>query len=327
MNCKRTCRYLLPGLLTVGVVMAQSPLLLVLEKEAASLAFVDPESGRVLGRVPVGESPHEIIASPDGKLAFVANYGSRNPGTTISVIDVPARKEIRRVDLGPLRKPHGLAFSDGKVYFTAEVNKVVGRYDPAADRVDWILGTGQNSTHMVLVSPDANTMYTANIGSDTITVIERASGQAAWNETVIPVGKGPEGFDVSPDGKQLWAAGSRDGSVSIVDLAARRVVGTIDVHTKRSNRLKFTPDGKRVLISDLEAGELVVLDAGSRSEVKRLKLGRAPEGILILPDGSRAFVAVSGDNNIAVIDLVSLQVTRRISTGAGPDGMAWIAAK
>jgi YVTN family beta-propeller protein len=308
-----------------GWAAAQSPTLLVLEKEAAALAFIDPESGKVDARVPVGESPHEIVASADGKLAFVANYGSRNPGTTISVIDVPGRKEIRRVDLLPLQRPHGIAFLDGKVYFTAEANMTVARYDPAVNKVDWLMGTGQSSTHMVTVAAGGNTLYTANIGSDTISVLE--SGQRGWRATVIPVGKGPEGFDISPDGKQLWAAGSQDGSVTVVDLAARKAIGTIDVHTKRSNRLKFSPDGRRVLISDLAGGELVVVDTSTRAEIKRLNLGRSPEGILIVPDGSRALVAVAGDNNIAVIDLKSLEVSHRISTGAGPDGMAWIAGK
>src|SRR4051794_33442642 len=101
-------RTLLFSIFGAHMMLAQSPQLLVLEKEAASLAFLDPESGKVLGRIPVGESPHEIVASPDGKLAFVANYGSRNLGTSISVIDIPARKELRRVDVSPLRKPHGL---------------------------------------------------------------------------------------------------------------------------------------------------------------------------------------------------------------------------
>jgi len=313
--------------MAAGSAAAQSPTLLVLEKEAAALAFVDPESGKVDARVPVGESPHEIVASADGKLAFVANYGSRNPGMTISVIDVPGRKEIRRVDVLPLQRPHGIAFLDGKVYFTAEANMAVARYDPAANKVDWIMGTGQSATHMVMVGAGGNTLYTANIGSDTISVLEQTPGSRPWHTTVIPVGKGPEGFDISPDWKQLWAAGSQDGSVTVVDLAARKAIGTIDVHTKRSNRLKFTPDGRRVLVSDLAGGELVVVDTSTRSEIKRLNLGRSPEGILIVPDGSRALVAVAGDNNIAVIDLKSLEVSRRISTGAGPDGMAWIAGK
>ncbi len=300
-----------------------SPALLVLNKEENSLAIVDPATRRVVGRVPTGEAPHEVTVSADGKLAFVTNYGSRNPGNTISVIDLAAQKEVRRVDLGPLGRPHGITFANGKVYFTAEASKLIGRYDPASQRIDWLLGTGQNTTHMLLVSRDTNTIFTANIGSDSITAIERAASPLDWNETVIPVGKGPEGIDLSPDGKELWAAHSRDGGVSIIDIATKKVKHTLDLQTKRSNRLKFTPDGKLVLISDLAGGDLVVLDAPTRKEIKRMKLGRSPEGILIVPDGSRAYVAVAGDHNVAVIDLKTLELSDHIPTGSGPDGMAW----
>jgi YVTN family beta-propeller protein len=301
-----------------------SPALLVLNKEESSLAIIDPATNKVVARVPTGEAPHEVTVSSDGKLAFASNYGSRNPGNTISVIDLSTQKELRRFNLGPLGRPHGLFFADGKLYFTSEACKIVGRYDPASNQVDWLLGTGQNSTHMILVSKDANTIFTANIGSDSITVIERAPGAAGWNETVIPVGKGPEAIDMSPDGKQVWTAHSRDGGVSIIDIASKKVIQTLNVNTKRSNRLKFTPDGKTVLISDLGGGELVVLDAVARKEVKRLPMGRNPEGILIVPDGSRAYVAVAGDNNLAIIDLKTLEITGRVTTGSGPDGMAWV---
>jgi YVTN family beta-propeller protein len=176
---------------------------------------------------------------------------------------------------------------------------------------------------MVLVSKDGNRLFTSNIGSDTITAVERGSGAGAWNEAVIPVGKGPEAIDWSPDQKEVWTAHSRDGGVSIIDAATCKVTQTIDVGTKHSNRLKFTPDGKLVLISDVDPGELVVVDRASRKVIKRSKLGKGPEGILIQPDGARAYVAVAGDNNVAIVDLKTLQLTGRISTGSGPDGMAW----
>jgi YVTN family beta-propeller protein len=226
------------------------------------------------------------------------------------------------VDLDPLMKPHGLSVAEGKLYFTAEANMIVGRYDPAANRIDWLLGTGQSSTHMVMVTKDASRIFTANIGSDSVSMFER-SGSLTWNQTVIPVGKGPEGFDVTPDGQQLWAANSRDGSISMIDIAAKRLIRTFGVQTKRSNRLKFTPDGRLVLISDLEAGDLLVMERATRREVKRMRVGKNPAGILIVPDSSRAYVAVTGDNNVAVIDLKTLELTARISTGDGPDGMAW----
>jgi YVTN family beta-propeller protein len=189
--------------------------------------------------------------------------------------------------------------------------------------VDWLLGTGQNTTHMVLVSKDSSRIFTANIGSDSISVLERGSNPMNWNQTVIAVGKGPEAIDMSPDGKEIWTAHSRDGGVSIIDIAGKKVVQTIDLHTKRSNRLKFTPDGKRVLVSDLDGGEVVALDVAGRKEIKRIKMGRTPEGILITPDGSRAYVGVAGENFVAILDMNTLEVTGHISTGTGPDGMAW----
>jgi YVTN family beta-propeller protein len=319
---KTFLRWVLPScVLWTAAAQTPSPALLVLNKEG-SLAIVDPESRKVVGRVRVGESPHEVAASEDGKLAFVSNYGSATPGRSISVIDLAAQKELHRVDLDPLMKPHGLWVAEGKLYFTAEANMIVGRYDPAANRIDWLLGTGQSSTHMVMVTKDASRIFTANIGSDSVSMFER-SGSLTWNQTVIPVGKGPEGFDVTPDGQQLWAANSRDGSISMIDIAAKRLIRTFGVQTKRSNRLKFTPDGRLVLISDLEGGDLLVMERATRREVKRMKVGKNPAGILIVPDSSRAYVAVTGDNNVAVVDLKTLELTARISTGDGPDGMAW----
>ena len=318
-------RALLAFLFAAAVLAAAqmpSPALLALNKEG-TLAIVNPATKEVVAKVRVGESPHETAATPDGKLAFVSNYGSTTPGSTISVIDLATQKEIHRVDLGPLRRPHGLAVLDSKLYFTCEVNKIIGRYDPAANQIDWLLGTGQDQTHMIEVNKDGTEMYTANISGNTVSVIDR-TGAANWTVTSIDVGKGPEGFDVTPDGKQLWAAGSRDGSVSIVDLFTKRVTHAFNVQTKRSNRLRFTPDGKLALISDLDAGELLVLDRATLKAIKRIKLGSQPAGILIQPDGARAYVAVTGDNNIAVIDLKNLTLVDRLSTGQNPDGMAWV---
>jgi YVTN family beta-propeller protein len=322
---KRLSLLALFALALAGPALAQGPRLVVLNKEDATLVTVDPASGKILGTAPTGEGPHEVTVSADGRTAFVGNYGgAAGPGSTISVIDLGAMKELRKVDVSPLRRPHGVFFADGKVYFTAETNRIVGRYDPAANQIDWLLGTGQVSTHMVWVNRDATKMYTANIGSDSISIIERAANGQTWNQTVIPVCKGPEGFDLSPDGRELWAAGSRDGTVSIVNLEQKKVVGTLELQTKRSNRLKFTPDGKLALITDLDAGELLVVDVATKAVAKKIPLGKMVEGILMQPDGARAYVAVNGENYIAVIDLKTLAVAGRIEPGKGPDGMAWV---
>jgi YVTN family beta-propeller protein len=315
------------GAFVVGA-QTPSPALLVLEKGDEQLAIVDPASLKILGRVPSGGAPHEIVASDDGKFAYISNYASeRGMLKTISVVDLTAQKALTPVDLGALRAPHGLAFADGKVYFTAEQNKVIGRYDPASNQVDWILGTGQNVTHMIVLSKDFKTIFTSNIGSDSICVIEPGGGRSGWTVTPVAVGKGPEGFDLSPDGREVWAANSGDGTVSVIDVASKKVTATIDLKTKHTNRLKFTPDGKMVLISDDGGGELVVVDTATRKERKRIKVGQGPEGTLVQPDGIRAYVALSRDNALAVIDLKTLEVTGKITTGKDPDGLAWAQRK
>src|SRR3954467_7976106 len=319
-----TVAFVVLASLASTAVIAQRPgRLVVLNKEDATLVTVDPLTAKILGTVKTGEGPHEVAVSADGRTVFVGNYGAQTPGQTISVIDLAAMKELRRVDVSPLRRPHGVFVAGGKLYYTSETNRIVARLDPATYQTDWLLGTGQAGTHMVWVTPDASRMFTCNIGSGSMTIIERGANPLAWNMTVVPVGKGPEGFDVSPDGREIWAAHSRDGAVSIVDVQQKKVTGTLDLQTKRSNRLKFTPDGRLVLVSDLDAGEVLVIDVASRKVIKKIPLGRMVEGILMQPDGARAYVAVNGENYVAIVDLKTLAVTGRIETGRGPDGMAW----
>jgi YVTN family beta-propeller protein len=303
--------------------------LVVLNKSEATVSIVDPVSLKVVARVPTGEGPHEAITSADGKLAFVANYGTGpKPGNSISVIDLDAKKELRRVDLGALQRPHGIMFVGGKVYFTAEGSYAAARYDPASDKVDWITGTGQAATHMIVVTPDEKKAYTANIGSNTVSVIRLgpmsppAGGPPQPRVTQISVGDGPEGIDLSPDGRELWVAHRGDGGLSIIDVASDTVKEKLQVG-RTPIRVKFTPDGKRVLISDAQANELVVFDAVTRKELKRIPVGAVPVGIQIAPDGKRAFIAATQANKVFVIDLESLSVAGQIEPGREPDGMAW----
>ena len=267
-----------------------------------------------------------MAVSADGKTAYVTNYGAfAKPLHTLSVVDLGTSKPLTPVELSALLAPHGIESVGDKIYFTAEGSKAIARYDPARRQIDWILGVGENRTHMLVVAPDENRIFASDVNSDTISIFERDKDAdvSGWRQTRISVGKGPEGFDVSPDGKELWAANSHDGTVSIIDLAGRKVTQTFDLHTKFANRVKFTPNGRMVLISDLGTGDLIILDASSRKEIKRLSLGQGVAGILIVPDGARAFVAVSRDNEIAVVDLKTLAIAGKIKTGGGPDGMAW----
>jgi YVTN family beta-propeller protein len=300
-----------------------SPALLVLNKGDNAMAVVNAANGKVVGSVPVGRNPHEIAVSDDGKLAFSSNM----QGNSISVIDLVALKEIHRVDLPNLRTPHGLFFAAGKLYFTAQGDNSIARYDPVTNQVDWKQDSGQNGTHMLVMTKDLNKIFTSNMASDSIGMFVRAPGQQDFKLTVIPVGKGPEAIDLSPDGKQVWTATGGDSHVAIIDAANGTLIETVHIPMQRANRLKFTSDGKKVLISDSANGDLVIMDAATRKETKRLKIGQNCEGILIQPDGARAYVASESNNFVGVIDLKKLELTGRIQPGNGPDGLAWAVRK
>jgi YVTN family beta-propeller protein len=308
---------------TLAVAQSPRPLLLVLNKPQGKLVIVDPTAKKVIGEVATGTGPHEVAVSADGKLAFVANYGDQTPGDSLSVIDLEAKKELRRVNLGALRRPHGIAESKGKIYFTAEANKLIARYDPAADRLDWLMGTGQDLTHMLVINQEQTRIFTSNIASDSIGVMEPMGQGGNWHYTVIPVGKRPEAIDLSPDGKEVWTAHSQDGGVSVIDADSKKVVATISALTKHSNRLKFTLDGKLVLISDAESNQVLAIDAKERKLVKKITVGATPLGIQMAPDGKTAYVACSQDGKVAIVDLATLAQTGSIDVGPGPDGMAW----
>jgi YVTN family beta-propeller protein len=321
--------------------------LLALSKHDHTLSIIDPTTLHIVAQVPVGDDPHEVTASADGSTAYVSNYGF-GAFHTLAVIDLVGRKQMPFIDLGALRGPHGLTFVDGKVWFTAEAAKAIGSYSPATGKIDWIMGTGQNRTHMLYVFPGAERILTTNVNSATVTVLEKTKGPAGmpppsgppgampmhgpppgppggdWNETIIPVGRGSEGFDVSPDGKEAWVANAADGTISVIDLAAKSVVATLSANVPGANRLKFTPDGHSVLVTAGSA--LVVLDAATRTVAKRLANVHGSGGILMQPDDARAYVACGQDNYVAVIDLKTFEMIGRVDI-AGPDGLAWAARR
>ncbi len=327
--------------------------LLALSKANHTLAIIDPVTLKIIARVPVGEDPHEVIASADGTKAYVTNYGGGSLHQ-LNVIDLVAKKALPAIDTRPLMGPHGITFAAGKVWFSAEGTKTVGRFDPATGKLDWCMGTGQDRTHMVYVTNDGKKVYTTNVSSATVSILidtliqfggfpppgsnpppggnppqrggnppPRPRAREDWRQTVIPVAKGSEGFDVSPDGRELWTAGSDDGTVTVIDIAAKQVAASINAQAVGANRLKFTPNGQMVLVTSLRTGDLFVYNAATRQLVKKISTGHGAAGILVDLDGSRAFIGCSADNYVAVIDLNKLEITGHIDVGGEPDGLAW----
>ena len=329
-----------------------SPALVVVstgDKLDGVLMIVDPVAGKIVSRVPVGRDPAGVAVSPDGRLAFVANsngHGKTRPeGDSISVIDLAARKEIRRVEVGNGARPHDVHVAGNQVYFTATGTRTVGAYDLTRNKVEHF-GLGQGGPHMLVVSKDQNTVFAANPNSNNVSVlgnvrqgpvISYPPRPTDWTITNIPVGLAPEGIDISPDGAEVWTANEEGGGVSVINVA-RKAAQTFDLQTKHANRLRFTPDGRRVLLLDRETGELVVVDAAARKVIRRVKLPGDQPGetmnvgnFAIVPDGSRVYVTVGaekgGRHYIGEIDLKTLAIVRRIDTDVRPNAVAWVQSR
>ena len=311
--------------LLFATLTARADTLLVLNKSDATLMFVDPATLKAVGTIPTGEGPHEVAASADGRVAVVANYGTGpNPGTTLSIVDIPGRKELRRLTLPGLLRPHGITAVGSRFWFTAEGSRVIARYDATTDHIDFISGSGADTTHMIVVVPGEKTIYTANIGSNSVTVFDLKLAPRTIALKQIPVVQGPEGIDLAPDGSQLWAASrTANGGIAIIDPATNTVVRTLPTTTKVINRVKFTRDGKHVLVSDTNANALLIYDAATKEIVKTIVMADGPSGIVLTPDGTRAFVACAGAKKVQVVDLATWLIVGEIETGNVPDGLAY----
>jgi len=190
---------------------AAGPVLLIGNKGEDTVSFVSLATGKELGRSPTGKMPHEIAVSPDGRQAAVVAYGGR----TIDLFDVASRAKLKTIDLSPNEGPHGLVWlKDGRLVVTTERSQSLIIVDPAAGKVTAAIKTDQAVTHMVAVSPDARTAYTANIGAGTVSVVDLAGGKKLRD---IAVGGKPEGIALAPDGRTLWVGDLEGSRVQALD--------------------------------------------------------------------------------------------------------------
>ncbi len=334
-------------LAVLGVVFVQGALasdeggtLIVLNKGEASASLIDITSGREVGRVETGEGPHEVAVHPDGRIAVVADYGTRDrPGRTLSVIDLVDRERIRVVHLGSNTRPHGIAFSEdgSRVVVTTEGSGRLLVFDSGSWELVGSYPTRGRVSHMVALSGDGRRAFVANIGSGSVSVIDLVLEAF---EKEIPTGEGAEGIAVSPDGSEVWVSNRGADTISVIDARTLRVVETVACESFPI-RVAMTPDGSHVLVSCARSGEVAVFESSTRRQVRRIRMdlraldseGRlfgdrfgdssVPIGILVEPGGSRAYVANTHSDAVAVIDLSSWTLTGLIRAGREPDGMGW----
>ena len=317
--------------------------LIVLNKAEASASFIDLATGAELGKVPTGDSPHEVAVSPDGVTAVVANFGGQQaPGNSLTVIDIATRSVEKTIDLGEFRRPHGIVFlADGnRVAVTAEANRSLLIVDLEAGRIAQLFPTEAEISHMVAVTPDGARAFVSNIGSGSVCAFDIA-GNAPLGEIVTA--PGAEGIDISPDGREVWVANRAADTISIVDAQSLSVVFSIECPSFPI-RVKFTPDGSSVLVSNARSGDVAVFDVKSRTLIRRIKMdeevvddpeGRlfagtfegspVPVGILVHPSGDYAFIANTQADVVTVLDLTQFIIIGRVKAGREPDGLGYSA--
>lgn len=203
-------------LMCYGLSYGQAPsYLMINSKGDQAVLLLDYKSLKPLGKVLVGEDPHEIVISPEGKTAYISKPQMNANGHEIAVVDIPTRRLEKIIDTRPFFVPHGLVLQKGKLWFTAQGSKAVGVYDIASEKVKTVFGTGQDFTHLIHVTPDGNRFYCTNVESGTVSIYEKkelppylpptgvlppnAKPRVEWRQTLVEVGVGAEGFDVSPD--------------------------------------------------------------------------------------------------------------------------------
>ena len=323
----------------LAVAPATAETLLVVRKTDNALDLVDPGSGLRLASVTLGHAPHEVSVSPDGRRAAVTNYGTREqPGSTLSIVDLVTPREIRRIDLAPHTRPHGVHwYADTRIAVTAEGSRSLLVVDPDGGSVVTAIETAQDVTHMVAVTADGARAYATNIGSGTTTALDLLAGRKLAD---VVTGKGSEALALTPDGRGLWVAARAAGVVVVVDTTSLEVVASIPVEGTPI-RLAFTPDGRTALVTCAAAGRLVAIDVASRTvrggvtvdvplapgaasrPFAQLAPGSVlPIGLQVGAAGRMSYVAATMGDAVVQYETATLEPVRTITVGGEPDGLA-----
>jgi YVTN family beta-propeller protein len=307
--------------------------LLVGNKSAHTLWALDLASGEKRAEFETGVGPHEVEVSSDQRYAVVSNYGEReSAGNTLTVIEWPAGRVVRTIDLGENTRPHGMTFLTGhRIAVTTEGSDSLLVVDIGLGTVVSRTGVGEGVAHMVAASRDGRFAYVTNISAGTLEKVDLHAGEVL--QTIV-TGEGAEGVAMVDDRREVWVTNRGNDTVSVVDAESLEVLATLD-SPGFPIRVAISPYGKHALVTNARAATLSVFDIRDRelvatvqvadpdAEYQQTLLGTTalPIGVEVTPDGKRAFVAISGGNEVAVIDTANWQIVDRWATGREPDAL------
>ena len=286
-------------------------------------SLVDARTFASLASLPVGEGPHEIAVSQDGRFAYVAISGPREkPGNRITVLDIKQRAVKTNFDLGEYTLPHDLRVSnDGALlWVTCAPSQTVLEVETGTGKIKRTWKTGQEGGWMLAVTPDERKLYVANFEGKSLSVIDRVHDAVR----TIPMHGGQMALDVSPDGREVWAGDYEGNHVAVITTANDSIVATFPSGGERLLRLKFTPNGKEVLAPHGGSKSVTIFDVRQRALRAKLELASAPKVITISGDGKRAFLTNPTDHQVTVVDIAARKVERTFATSKTPDGIVWV---
>jgi DNA-binding beta-propeller fold protein YncE len=304
------------------------PLLLTANQDDHSVSLIDPTSGKQVASVPVdGITGHEVAASPDGKTAYVPIYGDSGvgrpgtDGTKISVIDLSSHEVVHTIDFGHGVRPHCAIYdhNSGLLYVTTELDKSVSIIDPSTFKIVGSIPTGQEQSHMLVLSKDGSRGYTANVGPGTVSVLDM---KARKTLAIIPISKTTQRISISMDDRMVFTADQTQPQIAVIDTATSKVKMWVSLPSVGYGTAP-TLDGRFLLVALPRIKQIAVVDLSTMKVAQTIDIQGSPTEILMSPDGKVAFASCGRTHQVVVIDLNQWKVRQAIDAGAGVDGLAW----
>jgi len=291
--------------------------LLVLNQKDGTLMVFDEPSHALLATVPVGREPREVVATLDGRKAYVVNGGD----PSLSVVDLLHYKVERSLRPDQLREPRGLAVSPGRgVVLTSGGSHRLFLLDAARDVVERVITTNQSGAGFLALTHGGDRAWVANRGSDSVSLVEIPSLKTL---KTLPVGPAPEGVAASSNGRWVVVALQGAGQVAILDTSRTQVVTRLPAGQAPS-RVACAPKAPLAVVTNRLSDDVSILDIAGRHLVATVPVGRCPGGVAINTRGTKAYVANSESNSVSIVSLPGYEVTGQIPTGAGPEGIAFV---